>query len=132
MSTHEERWGIFVDFAAIVHDLLTEAQAEMAEATLLDPVTPAHLEQLETLWHKLTIALSAFTRSSILILHSVQLKPEEELMANRLVEKINEAAGAADEHLRLFFQKTGLAASMPSREESGEGLHPHTSPGKFQ
>jgi hypothetical protein len=125
MLTHEERWGIFIDFAATVHELLTEAQTEMAEATLIEPITPAHIEQLEHIWVKLTISLDAFTKSSVLILHSVRITPEQEIMAGGLIEKINEAARQADASLRLFFQRTGLASSFPGRSESGEGLQPH-------
>lgn len=125
MSTHEERWGIFVDFAATVHSLLEDARTEMATAILLEPITPGIVDQLYQLWAKLTLAFGTFNRSSASILKSNHLTPEERLMATSLIEGINEAARQTDDSLRLFFQRTGLANSFPSRSQAGEGLRTH-------
>lgn len=125
MFTNEERWAIFVDYSAVVHDLLDNAQKQMAEATLIDPISPEVVDQLSKLWAHIQYSFNQFTLASEAISKIPQLLPEQVVMAEAIIRKINEAARDTDESLRLFFQKTGLASTLPSREETGEGLKPH-------
>lgn len=124
MQTHEERWGIFIDFAAVVHDLMSDAQAEISEAILIDTITPGVVEQLSQIWARLTLAFLAFNKAGIAIQASKGITPEQILMTKSMMEKIDAGAGKTDEVLRSFFQQTGLASTFPSREASGEGLKP--------
>jgi hypothetical protein len=121
MTTSQERWALFVDFAATIQELLTDAQNEMVEAMLINPITPFILDQLSQIWRKLTVGFEAFTHASIAIQNDRELTPEQVVMATELIANVNKIARRTDASLRLFFQTSGLASELPSRQESQEG-----------
>ena len=125
MTTTEKKWGRFIGYAAQVHELLTDAQRTMSEAALLPSITPDIVDQLSVLWWNLSTEFQVFLILSSAIETTTDLTPEEITMATFTIRKINEAARETDASLRLFFQKTGLASMLPSREESNEGLQSH-------
>lgn len=125
MITLEERWGIFIDFAAVVHERLTDMQEELAAATLTTPITPATIERLLHLWTQAKLAFDEFVKASEHIKNNHHLVPEQVIMADQMIGKIQEAAQETNATLRVFFHASDLAHLLPSRAQSGESLWPH-------
>jgi hypothetical protein len=123
MQSHEERWGIYIDFAAHVHEVLSDAQAEISEAILVDSVTPSVVDQLSLLWAKLSRNVKIFGELSAEMKTSKDITPEQVVMVDAMIKKIDASSAKTDSVLRTFFQQTGLASMLPSREASGEGLY---------
>lgn len=124
MFTNEERWAIFVDYSAVVHSLLEDARLQMAEATSITSITPDVVDQLSAIWSHIQFSFNKFTEIGESISKMPNLLPEQAVMAEVLIRKINEAARETDDSLRLFFQRTGLSSMLPSRESQGEVLKP--------
>lgn len=125
MLSLQERWEIFIDFSAIVHEHLTDMQEELAVATLTVPVTPTTVESLLRLWTKAKFSFDEFIKASEHIKIHPDLGPEQVVMVEQMIRKIQEAAQRTNVTLRVFFQSSELLHLLPSREQSGESLWPH-------
>lgn len=125
MITKAERWEIFIDFAAIVHEHLTDMQEELATASLTHPASPGTVEQLLASWGKIHNAFDKFMEVGDQIKRNPNLTPEQAVMFENWTAKIHEAARETNASLRVFFQKSDLSHLLPSRKASGEDLWPH-------
>lgn len=114
MLTNEERWSVFVDYAAVIHDLMTDAQTQIAAASLEEPITPEAIDQLSKTWFRLEHSFRLFTIVSKNIGKLPQLSPQQVRMATAAIKKINKAARETDATLRAFFQLTGLSSPYDS------------------
>jgi Xaa-Pro aminopeptidase len=126
MQHIDERWMLFIDFAATFHESLADVKLELEVYARSDHTTAAELAEkvskIEKHWKTIRTSLDTFTRTSEVMLRDPQLTPQQTRLTTEIIQKIREAATMTDASLRVFFEQTHLVQYMSSREMSGETL----------
>jgi len=113
MINIQERWALFIDFAATLHELLTDAKQELEQARLIETVPLFVLQRLDRHWQRICRDLDTFTEVSKGIQKDTHLTQSQINTAVNVIAKINEAARQADASLRLFSQEKGVELNPP-------------------